>query len=303
MKASPSAQVFLFSIILGLILFSTSWIAVSYFTNTQSLSERQEQMESFLQRYLSEQTKHVAKINATVLTDTASAKKSTSDLTKADVENIIKDYLLSNPEIIEQAAVKLREQQAEQQEKRLREGIARYSDNIFRAKHDYVAGNPDGDVTIVEFFDYNCGFCRRAFGDLARLIEADPKVRVVFKELPIFGADSQAAARAAIASIKQNKYFEFHRELLIQPGNANQEKSMKIAKELGMDLEQLQKDMEANDVRDALEKNMELSQNLGVEGTPFYIVGNDVIPGAPDDLFDQLVAKVKTAREIKSVAN
>lgn len=317
MTAKPYVQTLLYSLILAFVMFSTSWIAVSLFSQNPNTNVAQEEhIQKAVNAYLSQQAKenvkkHTANVEAKAAEKDANTTTNTSSqaaaLPKEKIETIIHDYIMENPQVIEMAALKLREQQFAQQQKQQTEAIKRYSDQIFNASHDYIAGNPNGDVTIVEFFDYNCGFCKRAFGDLARLIEDDPQVRVVFKELPIFGASSQAAARAAIASIKQEKYFEFHRELLVQDGPADEEKAVRIAQELGMNVEKLKSDMESDEVRQALELNMELSQNLGVEGTPFYIVGNDVIPGAPEDLYDQFVAKVQSARasknEAKSVAN
>ena len=125
----------------------------------------------------------------------------------------------------------------------------------------------------------------------------DKKVRVVLKELPIFGEDSEAAAKAALAAEKQGKYFEMHQKLFSEPGKADQEKALKAAAELGLDVEQLEKDMEDPSVKQALDEAKELAQKLGLQGTPSTLVGDQVIPGAPDDLYDQLVKNVSEIRE------
>jgi protein-disulfide isomerase len=171
------------------------------------------------------------------------------------------------------------------------------ADAIFRSPKSYSAGNPDGDVTVVEFFDYNCGYCKRALPELVKLIEGDDKVRVVFKELPIFGEESEWAAKAALAAGKQGKYFEMHQKLYAAPGKADKDKALRVAAEIGLDVPQLEKDMEDPAVIQALDETKEIAAKLGVQGTPLYLIGDRMIPGAPDDLHDQLVAKVAEIRE------
>ncbi len=222
--------------------------------------------------------------------------KSAGGLNTGEVEKIVRDYLLKKPEVIEQAMIARRNQQLAEQQKQQKEAVEQNSEKIFKASHDFVAGNPNGDVTVVEFFDYNCGFCRRAFTDMAKVIEADKNIRVIFKELPIFGEQSEQAARAAIASIQQNKYFEFHRDMLVEPGRANEEKALKIAEKLGMDVEKLKTDMKAPSITEALKANGELANDIGLDGTPLYIVGDEIINGAPEDLADQILAKVASIR-------
>ena len=167
-----------------------------------------------------------------------------------------------------------------------------------RSPNSHTAGNPDGDVTVVEFFDYNCGYCRRALPDLVKLMESDSQVRVVLKELPIFGEESEAAAKGALAANKQGKYFEMHQKLFNEPGKADKEKVLRVGKELNLDVEKLEKDMDDPIVKAELDEARELAQKLELQGTPFYLIGDRTIPGAPEDLHDQLVDKVKRgARE------
>jgi protein-disulfide isomerase len=213
------------------------------------------------------------------------------------IVDIVHDYLTKNPEILVEMTTELdkrhQAEQAEQQEKVISEN----AEAIFRSPLAYAAGNSNGDVTVVEFFDYNCGFCKRALPDVVKLVESDDKVRVVFKELPIFGEESEGAAKAALAAGKQGKYFEMHQKLFTEPGKADKEKALKIAQELGLDVPQLEKDMESPDIQKALDEARDLAQKLGLQGTPLYLVGDRMIPGAPDDLYDQLVAKVGEVRE------
>lgn len=218
-------------------------------------------------------------------------------LTKEDIEKIVRSYILENPEIIEEAILKRRQQIIAEQKKKQANAIASLSDKLYRSKYDYVAGNPKGDVTVVEFFDYNCGFCRKAFKDVSEVIKKDKNVRVVFKELPIFGEPSVQSAKAALASIKQGKYFEFHRDMLLKPGRATLEKAMSVAKDLGMDLDKLKKDMESEDVAAALKANNDLANSIGLRGTPLYVVNNQIINGAPQDLEKQILERVSIARK------
>jgi len=215
----------------------------------------------------------------------------------ARVEAILKDYLTKNPEILVEMTNELdKRQQAEQTEKQ-EKTISENADKIYRSPVAFVAGNPDGDVSVVEFFDYNCGFCKRALSDVVKLVNNDNKVRLVLKELPIFGDDSEDAAKAALASQKQGKYFEMHQKLFSEPGKANKEKALAIAKELGLDVAQLEKDMNDPAVKESLEESKLLAQKLGLQGTPLYLIGDRVIAGAPDDLYDQLTKNVADVRE------
>jgi protein-disulfide isomerase len=130
-----------------------------------------------------------------------------------------------------------------------------------------------------------------------KLTNDDGKIRLVLKELPIFGEDSEAAAKLALASDKQGKYFEMHQKLMTEPGKADKDKALRIAKELNLDIEKLEKDAESDDVKKGLDEAKELAQKLNLQGTPLYLIGDRVVPGAPDDLYDQLKAKVTEVRE------
>jgi protein-disulfide isomerase len=213
------------------------------------------------------------------------------------VIEIVRNYLTENPEILVEMTTELDRRQQEQQEAQQQKAISENAEAIFRSPLAYVGGNPDGDVSVVEFFDYNCGFCKRALEDVVKLVDTDDKVRLVLKELPIFGEDSEAAARAALAAMKQGKYFEVHQKLFFDPGKADKEKALRIANELGLDVPQLEKDMRDPSVDKALEEVKELAQKLGVQGTPLFLIGDRIVPGAPDDLYEQLTKKVADVRE------
>ena len=221
----------------------------------------------------------------------------TAALDEKRVVDIVHNYLTKNPEILVEMTTELDKRQQAEQAEQQQKVISDNAEAIFRSPLAYSAGNPDGDVTVVEFFDYNCGFCRRALPDLVKLMDTDDKVRVVFKELPIFGEESEGAAKGALAAGKQGKYFEMHQKLFSEPGKADKDKALKIALELGLDAPQLEKDMDSPEVQKALDEARELAQKLGLQGTPLYLIGDRIVPGAPDDLYDQLVAKVAEIRE------
>lgn len=216
---------------------------------------------------------------------------------KKAIENIVEEYLTKNPEVLVAMTTELDRRQQEDQDKQQRKAISDNADALFRSAKSHAAGNPDGDVTVVEFFDYNCGYCRRAMPDVVKLVDNDDKVKVVFKELPIFGQDSEDAARGALAAKNQGKYFEMHQKLFTAPGKANKEKVLRIANEIGLDVPQLEKDMDSDEIAEALAETNDLAKALQLQGTPLYLIGDRIIPGAPDDLYDQLAENVAAIRK------
>ncbi len=220
-----------------------------------------------------------------------------ASLDEKKIVAVVHDYLTKNPEILVEMTTELDKRQQAEQASQQEKVISDNADALFRSPMSYSAGNPNGDVTVVEFFDYNCGFCKRALPDLVKLIDSDDKVKVVFKELPIFGEESEAAAKAALAAGKQGKYFEMHQRLYADPGKADKDKALRAAAELGLDVPQLEKDMEDPAIQQALDETKDLAQKLGLQGTPLYLIGDRIVPGAPDDLYDQLTAKVAEVRE------
>jgi len=213
------------------------------------------------------------------------------------IERIIRDYLVNKPEILVEMTNEVDKRQAVEQSVQQQKAISKNADAIFRSPVTPVAGNPDGDVSVVEFFDYNCPYCRRSLPAVLKLINEDGKVRLVLKELPILSDDSVAAAKLALAANKQGKYFEMHRKLFSESGRANKDKALRIAKELGLDIAQLQKDAENPDIKKALDETKDLAQKVNLEGTPMFLIGDRIIGGAPDDLFDQLKDKVAEVRQ------
>jgi len=162
--------------------------------------------------------------------------------------------------------------------------IRKDADSLFKSKHQVTLGNPDGDVTLVEFFDYNCGFCKGALPAMLSLIGDDPKLRIVLKEWPILGPGSIEAAHVAVAVRMQDpggeKYLAFHRKLLGDPGLADNSKALGAAAAAGLDMARLQRDMDSDEVATTLSEDSTLAADLGITGTPGYVIGNTVVPGA-----------------------
>ena len=226
------------------------------------------------------------------MVDAPSAK-----LGEKQVVEIVRNYLTKNPEILVEMTTELDKRQQDEQSAQQGKAISDNADALFRSTKSFSAGNPEGDVTVVEFFDYNCGYCRRAMPEVVKLIDNDDKVKLVLKELPIFGDDSEDAAKGALAAHKQGKYFEMHQKLFAEPGKANKDKVLRIANEIGLDVPQLEADMQSAEIQASLDESRSLAQQLGLQGTPLYLIGDRIIPGAPDDLYDQLVEKVTEVRE------
>jgi protein-disulfide isomerase len=217
---------------------------------------------------------------------------------KKEIEQVIRDYLLKNPELIIEVMDKLRERERVAQEKAAAQVLAANETTIYRNAMSPVSGNKDGDVTLVEFFDYQCGYCKRVVGSMVDLIGEDKKLRVVWKELPILGPDSRYAAVAAMAAERQGKYLDFHVALMKNRGGLSPEVVMRIADKTGLDVAKLQKDMGDPKIAAYLDKTIELAQALGIRGTPGFIIGDKIIPGAVG--LDELKKLIAEARKPKS---
>jgi protein-disulfide isomerase len=206
-----------------------------------------------------------------------------NDQQKDAIGQVVREYLLKHPEVLQEAMIELEKRQNEAQRVAQQSALKDVRQTLINSPHSYVAGNPSGDVTLVEFFDYNCGYCKQSLADLRNLMKADPKLRVVLKDFPVLGPDSVEASRVALAAkeqLKGEKLFEYHTRLMETRGRVGGERAMTLAKEMGLDLARLQKDMESPAVRTALQENVGLGDKLGLSGTPAFIVGDEVIPGA-----------------------
>ena len=193
---------------------------------------------------------------------------------------LVLEIIRDHPEVVTQAVSILQERERTQQAQAAQAALATHRDALFNEPHGPMLGNPDGDVTIVEFFDYNCGHCRRTSGVIQRLLEADRQIRVVLREWPILGEGSRFAARASLAARQQGRYQEFHWALMGLPGEATEANVLSTAREVGLDVEQLRRDMAAPEVDDHLVRSDQLARAFGFRGTPSFVVGNAVVPGA-----------------------
>ena len=216
---------------------------------------------------------------------------------KRAIEGIVKDYLVQNPEVFLEVQGALETKMAQQEAERTKSLVAAHAKEIYRAPNAPVAGNPDGDITVVEFFDYNCGYCKRGFSEIAKLVEQDKSVRVVFKEFPILRDESEQAARVALAARMQGKYWEVHRDLITTKGLVNEAVGLKVAEKHGLDLEKLKADMASPEVKAELDRVKELAQKLSINGTPHFLVGDRAIGGAPENLFEVLEEHVADLRK------
>lgn len=228
---------------------------------------------------------------------TADAPANFTSEQKQAIEKIIKNYLVANPEVFLEAQTALETKMEKDQAEKLKSAIAGNAREIYRDPNAAVAGNPNGDITVVEFFDYNCGYCKRGLHDVIKLVEADPKVRVVFKELPILSKGSEEASRVALAAGKQGKYWDMHRAMLETKGQMNEAAALQIATKLGLDIPKLKQDMASPEIEAEIKKSEALAKKMGVNGTPHFLVGDRAIPGAPEDLYDQLENHVTELRK------
>jgi protein-disulfide isomerase len=214
---------------------------------------------------------------------------------KQTIEKIVRDYLIQNPELMMEVSKELEKRQTLLQAAEHKRIISEKKASIFAAKSDFVIGNPSADITVVEFFDYNCGWCKRAVDEVTKLVKADPNVRVVFKELPIFGENSTFAAKAAMASIHQGKYWDFHLALM-KERQVTKENVLRIAENVGLNVAKLKEDM-ANPAYDlALKETSQIAQSLGIEGTPGFIIDAKVSVGfVPADGLQEMIAEIRRA--------
>ena len=198
------------------------------------------------------------------------------------VKRIIKQYLQENPEIIIDSVQKLRERQKDIANGQILQNLTTYKELILNDPTSPVAGNPKGDVTVVEFFDYSCGYCKRIFPDLKKLINDDKNIRFVFKELPILSRQSELAARAALAAWRQDKakYMQIHSEFMNIKGRFSKTRILRIAKNKGLNISELTRDMGSLTLDKTIKGNRELANKLNITGTPGFIIGNNIIPGA-----------------------
>lgn len=213
---------------------------------------------------------------------------------RQEIETIIRNYLLAHPEILQEMAQTLEQKYNQAEDERRKEGLVQNADKVFRDKSDYVAGNPNGNVTMVEFFDYNCLWCKRSFPDVMALLEMDKELKVVLKEFPILGPESEYAAKAAIAAGKQGKYLEMHKAMYQHEGKVTKESVDEIAIGIDLNMDQLKKDMDGSETAELIGRNRELAQSLAINGTPAFIIDDKLFPGYLPK--DELASAIKEVR-------
>ena len=222
-------------------------------------------------------------VATTLLVQPASAQ-AFSDDQRQQIEGIVKDYLMKHPELIQDVMAALDKKQQEADAAKATATIKDNNATLFNSPHQVVLGNPQGKVQIVEFFDYNCGFCKRALPDMMTLIKSDPDIKFVLKEFPVLGEGSVEAAHVAVAARMQDptgkKYIDFHQKLLGGRGPADKARALAVAKDVGFDMARIEKDMNSDEVKTTIDEDMKLADALGVNGTPSYVVGNELIVGA-----------------------
>jgi protein-disulfide isomerase len=231
--------------------------------------------------------------------------QSFNDAQRGEIQKIMKDYLLQHPEILEEVSAELQKRQAAAEAEKHKAAVAANADLIFKSPRGVTIGNKDGDVTFVEFFDYNCGYCKRAMEDMVTIMKADPKLKVVLKEFPVLGPGSVEAAQVAVAVRMQDptgkKYLDFHQKLLGGRGQADKARSLAAAKEAGLDMAKIEKDMASPEVRATIEENFKLAESMGMNGTPSYVIGNQVVIGAVG--VEALKEKINQARCGKAICS
>jgi protein-disulfide isomerase len=232
-----------------------------------------------------------------MLAAAAPASAAATSAQKEEIGKLVREYLLANPEVLEEAITELRKRRDEEASIAQTKAIEDNSDLIFGSDNQVVLGNPEGSITLVEFFDYNCTYCRRAVSDMTALIDANPDLRVVLKEFPILAEGSIEAARIAVAvkDLAPQSYLQFHTEMFSRPGQADEEKALEVARDIGLDGDALKDASTGSDVTANLQEVRDLATALGITGTPSYVLGRELFPGAVG--FDTLQKRVAAIRD------
>lgn len=222
----------------------------------------------------------------------------TGDLSSSqDIDKAIEQYIRAHPEVIEQSLQALETKREAEDRARQKVAIGKRQNDLLHDPSSPVSGNPNGEVTLVEFFDYRCGYCKRAAGAVTQLQKEDTRVRVVYKDFPILGEPSELAAKAALASRVQGKHQVFHEALLASKAEMNKDTILAIAGDVGLDQKRLEADMANPEWQTVIDRNRALARELGISGTPGFIVGTELVPGALDvNGLRELIARAKNEK-------
>jgi protein-disulfide isomerase len=210
---------------------------------------------------------------------------------RAAIEKIVHDYIMAHPEIIPEAMARMQSREVEKL-------LASNRKEIQTPFASAMAGNPDGDVTLVVFFDFACPYCRQGQADVAKLVASDPKLKVVFRDFPVLSPASDEAAMAALSAAQQGKYLKFHDAMFTTPGKVTHERTVAVVRAAGLNEMKTAKDLNSPALKAELKKNLDLGRALGLTGTPSYVVGNQILSGAVG--FDELKEAVAEARAAKT---
>lgn len=213
---------------------------------------------------------------------------------KKEVRDLVRETLLENPEIIMEAMKVLQARQELASAKQQKSALTQFRASLINGPLTPISGNPDGDVTLIEFFDYQCGYCKKAFPGVMRVINDDKNIRYVSKEFAILGPVSEIAARAALAAEKQGRYMDFHVAMMTVRGRLNENKILKTAQSLGLNMDQLKTDMQSDQVSAEIQTTRAIASSLGITGTPAFIIGDQIIPGAvPEETLKEAISQYR----------
>ena len=217
-----------------------------------------------------------------------------TDAEKAEIESIVRDYLLANPTILREMADKLEANDKQAEEAQRDKALATFKDEVFKTASDPTIGSKKPDVTIVEFMDYNCGWCKKSVKEIQSLVGADKNIKVIFKDFPIFGEHSEYAAKAALAAERQGKYWELHQAMFGHEGQVTTDVVNQLAEAQGLDMTKLQADIGSKEIGERIAANMQLAKNLAINGTPAFVIDDKVYGGyLPIEGMNEAIAEVR----------
>lgn len=273
--------------------------AFGYFVGVKSGGPNQTEVAAAVERYIAD---HPGLMPAEQATPSPTAAGPLEETQVAAIKDIIREHLIANPEIIRDAINELQRKEVEAEQVAQQAAISEESDLIFASSGQAILGNPDGEVTLVEFFDYNCGYCKRAHADMKRLVEEDPSLRMVLKEFPVLGEGSVEAAHvsAAVNLSSPEKFSEFHDQLLMGPGRVDGNRALAVAEEMGLDMDKIRELMPSDEVKAIIDENYALADKLSLTGTPSYVTAKEVVVGAVG--YDALKTKIEEARACGSAS-
>jgi protein-disulfide isomerase len=252
---------------------------------------------------ISDVTKTILSLIAVLTVTSAFTPAKAEGLTddqKKEINTLIEAYIKENPKVMLDSVMKYQEDMAKAEEEKMNEGVKNFVPSLKDYPHLPFTGNAKGDVTVVEFFDYNCGYCKRGYETVQKLLDEDKNVKMVFVDLPILGPQSHEVSKWALAAVKQNKYFEYHRELMKFTGNKDDKTLEKLAKNAGIDVAKLKKDKDDPSIEEQITKNQELAKTVSVQGTPAFVVNDQIVRGYLEiDAMKDMIKGVRNPGEKK----